>query len=169
MRAVSVSIVAFFCVGVVMGQTIATEPGTGQVIERTEFLVAEPDPTVALAPQAPTDLPPAAPAASQGGCAEGSCGCQGACASGRCGSCCPGCGSCRIGSTCNMGQHHAYYPPLHGYYYFIPYHPSHVRQQQQLVLSWGGNPSHPYANELFEQVYRQYKAEVGQNTAPAAK
>ncbi len=69
--------------------------------------------------------------------------------------------TCRvIGSTCTMGQHHAYFPPMHGYYYFHPYQHSHVWQHQAFAQLWGEDPAHPYANRVFEMVYEQYRAET---------
>ena len=57
--------------------------------------------------------------------------------------------------TCDMPQHHPYSPPLHGYYYFRPYHPSHLREQQQFVAGWGGDVRNPYDNEIFKTVRAQ--------------
>ncbi len=65
-----------------------------------------------------------------------------------------------IGSTCNMGQHHAYFPPMHGYYYFHPYHHSHIWNHQSFARMWGEDPANPYANRLFQTVYEQYRADV---------
>ncbi len=62
-------------------------------------------------------------------------------------------------STCDMPQHHAYFPPLHGYYYFRPYHPGHLTRQQRFVTGWGGDARHPYANHVFEAVYAEYETE----------
>ena len=53
---------------------------------------------------------------------------------------------------------------MHGYYYFRPYHHSHVTQQQ-MVTAWGGDPRNPYANEIFQRVYAQYKAETGEGVS----
>jgi hypothetical protein len=58
-----------------------------------------------------------------------------------------------------MHQHHAYFPPLHGYYYFRPYHHSHIPTHQQRVATWGEDPRHPYANKIFQRVYAEYRAE----------
>ena len=81
----------------------------------------------------------------------GACGCEGSCV------------DCFWGqwihSTCNMPQHHAYYPPLHGYYYFRPYHPGHLAAQRQFVMQWDGDIRHPYSNQIFQTVYAQYQAE----------
>ena len=61
--------------------------------------------------------------------------------------------------TCDMPQHHAYFPPMHGYYYFRPYHPGHVSRQQQFMTQFGGDPRHPYANRLFKKIYAEYEAD----------
>jgi hypothetical protein len=80
--------------------------------------------------------------------------------------CCRRCGGSgragrrMIGSTCNMGQHHAYFPPMHGYYYFHPYHHSHVREHQTFAQLWGEDPANPYSNRLFQTVYQQYREET---------
>ncbi len=58
---------------------------------------------------------------------------------------------------CNLGQHQPYAPALHGTYYFRPYHPSHLRQQQEAAVGWGGDASHPYSSEVFERVYADYQ------------
>ena len=93
-----------------------------------------------------------------------------------CEPCCPSCGS-RCGhesvccwmiremclgplfhGDCNMVPHAAYFPELHGYYYFRPYHFSHIRLHQEFVSSFGEDPRAPYANTVFQQVYRQLQA-----------
>lgn len=76
-----------------------------------------------------------------------------------CGRPCRRCGRRMIGSTCNMGQHQAYFPPMHGYYYFRPYHHSQVWNQQSVARMWGEDPANPYSNRLFQMVYEQYRAE----------
>ncbi|KKL45438.1 hypothetical protein LCGC14_2355690, partial [marine sediment metagenome] len=89
------------------------------------------------------------------------CGCEGSCV------------DCFWGqwihSTCNMPQHHAYYPPLHGYYYFRPYHPGHLAAQQQFVGQWGGDVRHPYTNQIFQTVYAEYQAEHPAAPAPESE
>ena len=91
--------------------------------------------------------------------------CDGECLAG-CPACCGTCachsGHCCLGLTCspcNMLPHYPYFPAMHGYYYFRPYHHSHVAQQQLTVTAWGGDPRNPYANRIFEQVYAQYEAD----------
>ncbi len=71
-----------------------------------------------------------------------------------------------IGSTCTMGQHSAYFPPMHGYYYFHPYHHSHVRTHQMFAQLWGEDPANPYSNRLFQMVYEQYRDEVAAEQPP---
>lgn len=95
------------------------------------------------------------------GCAH-SCGqgCVQGC--GACNSC--GCGDCECGhgcchACCQMPQHHAYYPAMHGYYYFRPYHHAHLQQQKLSAVSWGEDPRAPYANQVFQRVYQEYRAE----------
>jgi hypothetical protein len=141
---------------------LAESPATGEVVEKAEFLAQQGLPTVAADAESSLTTVLGEPELADqnlvgvdGSCACGDAGC---CA---CGTCGPLCGGTCAG--CNMGQHHFYFPPLHGYYYFRPYHHSHVRRQQMLVQSWGGNPAHPYANEVFEAVYQQYKTEARSN------
>ncbi len=100
-----------------------------------------------------------APAPADASCCEPSC----------CDSCGRGCGHESVccwmiremclgplfHGDCNMVPHSAYYPELHGYYYFRPYHYSHIRQHQEFVSSFGEDPRAPYANGIFQQVYRQ--------------
>jgi hypothetical protein len=76
-----------------------------------------------------------------------------------CGSCC-GVG-CHRGEKCccRMPQHYPYYPAMHGYYYFRPYHHSHIEQHAQRVAGYGDDPRNPYANEIFARVYENYEAE----------
>ncbi len=72
-----------------------------------------------------------------------------------------GCGL--IGSSCTMAQHHYYYSPMPRYYYFHPYHHSHVPSHQMFGQLWGEHPANPYANRVFESVYRQYRAETARD------
>ncbi len=62
-------------------------------------------------------------------------------------------------SRCNMPPHYPYFPGMHGYYYFRPYHESHLTNQQALAVQWGGDARNPYANEIFRSVYARYRAE----------
>ena len=163
MRAILTCSVALLSVLAALGGAAAA--GTGQVIERAQFVAPGP----ALAHQASiatTSDSPGACAQCQAGCesADGACGIQSGC--GGCGS---GCGSCCLGSTCDMGQRLPYFPPLHGYYYFRPYHHLHVRNHQALVQSWGEDPANPYANRVFQGVYQEAKAASQTPAASAAK
>ena len=106
-----------------------------------------------------------APAACCGACTAGCPTCRGCTAAGCWGSslcdalygcrCACGCGCCdfRCCPCCQMFPHYAYYPPMHGYYYFRPYHHSHVPTQQLLVTQWGGDPRNPYSNQVFQAIY----------------
>jgi hypothetical protein len=56
-----------------------------------------------------------------------------------------------------MSEHYAYYPAMHGYYYFHPYHYMHVVYEQGFATQIGMDPRNPYANDLFKRVYAEYK------------
>ena len=56
----------------------------------------------------------------------------------------------------NMLPHYGYFPAEHGYYYFEPYNVTRVAIQQKFIASIGGDPRHPYANEIFDEVYKIY-------------
>ncbi len=60
--------------------------------------------------------------------------------------------------SCDMPPRYPYFPSMHGYYYFRPYHQMHVTQQQAVVIGWGGDARHPYGNEIFKKVYAEYRA-----------
>jgi hypothetical protein len=62
-------------------------------------------------------------------------------------------------SPCDLSHHLPYYPPAHGYYYFRPYNLANLRAQQEVVVSWGGDPRNPYSNEIFQRVYAELEAE----------
>ncbi len=40
------------------------------------------------------------------------------------------------------------------YYYFRPYNWYHIPEQQESVMSYGGDPRHPYANHEFQGIYQ---------------
>ncbi len=61
--------------------------------------------------------------------------------------------------TCDMPPRYPYFPSMHGYYYFRPYHQMHVMQQQAVVIGWGGDARNPYGNEIFKKVYAEYRAD----------
>lgn len=159
MRAVLTCSVALLCVFVGLGAAAAAE--TGQVIERSQF--AAPDPL----PVQPASVVVSDSSEGCEGCQAGYASTDGGCGCGKAG--CRGCGSCCLGSTCDMGQRYPYFPPMHGYYYFRPYHHSHVRNHQAIVQAWGEDPANPYANRIFQTVYEQVKAESPAPPAPAAK
>jgi hypothetical protein len=60
---------------------------------------------------------------------------------------------------CTMSQRIEYWPSEHGYYYFRPYHMSHVVQQREIARSWGEDPRNPYDHKVFERVYAALQAE----------
>ena len=62
---------------------------------------------------------------------------------------------CCCRSTCDMIPHFAYFPEFHGNYYFRPYSYHHVLLQKEIVKSWGEDPRHPYANDLFKKIYEE--------------
>ena len=43
----------------------------------------------------------------------------------------------------------------HGYYYFRPYHYSHIAQQQMIAARWGADPRSPYRSDLFYALYSE--------------
>lgn len=71
-------------------------------------------------------------------------------------------GSCEGGcfNTCNMPPHYAYFPADHGNYYFRPYNYHRIANHQQFVMTYGGNPRHPYANDVFDRVYQTVGEEL---------
>jgi hypothetical protein len=60
----------------------------------------------------------------------------------------------------DMPQHYVYYPPMHGYYYFHPYHYTHVPAQQGFTSQFGVDTRNPYSNDFFKVVYAEYKASL---------
>ena len=76
-----------------------------------------------------------------------------------CASCYSPCHPSWLNSSFDMPPHYAYFPPMHGYYYFRPYSPQDWAKQRGAVEKWGGNPLNPYANQIFQAVYAEYKAE----------
>ncbi len=62
-----------------------------------------------------------------------------------------------LDSSYNMPPHYPYFPPLHGYYYFRPYHRVQLSSQQSIVRGFHGDPRNPYANEVFQRVYAEYE------------
>ncbi len=66
-----------------------------------------------------------------------------------------------LGNRCMMGNRLLYDAPLQGYYYFHPYHHSHIRTHQMFGELWGEPPENPYANQVFQRIYQQYREEAG--------
>ncbi|UUO07980.1 hypothetical protein M4951_06600 [Blastopirellula sp. J2-11] len=62
--------------------------------------------------------------------------------------CCPG----------NMRQHFPYEATPHFYYYFRPYNAAQIGPQQVVAEAWVANPRLPYANGVFDEVYREFDA-----------
>jgi hypothetical protein len=56
----------------------------------------------------------------------------------------------------NMLPHYHYFPADHGYFYFEPYNVTRVAIQQSFAASFGGNPRHPYARDIFAKIERRY-------------
>jgi len=52
----------------------------------------------------------------------------------------------------SMLPHLAYFPAMHGYYYFRPYALRHLQQHQTAIVRWGGDPRNPYANIVFRRL-----------------
>jgi len=138
------------CVLVEQADYVSPDPSApvAQPIELTEPDPSEPVPEVAQ----PIELTEPYPsnAAPEVACEE--------CAAGNA---CGGCGKVDdiLCSSCDMGLHYPYFPAMHGYYYFRPYHHSHIPRQQLFVESWGGDRRNPYSNQVFQLVYEQYKAD----------
>lgn len=61
-------------------------------------------------------------------------------------------------STCDMYQHHAYYPMLHGYYYFRPYNYQNVVEQKSLGPGLGEKYVAPYQTTSFAMLYRDIES-----------
>ena len=64
----------------------------------------------------------------------------------------------------DMPQHYPYDNPMHGYYYFHPYHHSHVVAHQEFVARFGVDPRNPYCNDFFKVVYAEYRASQFERT-----
>ena len=70
------------------------------------------------------------------------------------------CGLSYFRSLGDMPPHYAYYPAMHGYYYFRPYNDMHVTSQQEFVSSFGGDRRDPYSNEFFKVIYAEFQASL---------
>jgi hypothetical protein len=58
-----------------------------------------------------------------------------------------------------MVQHFPYEPPAYASYYFRPYSVAGLNYQRRIVASWGEDPRTPYANAIFQRVYRELDAD----------
>ncbi len=54
------------------------------------------------------------------------------------------------------------------YYYFRPYNYMHIAPQQAEAISFGAPPGLPYANTMFEQVYRTFELSNVEVVTPRA-
>jgi hypothetical protein len=64
-----------------------------------------------------------------------------------------------------MIPHIAYINPMKSYYYFRPYQAFHVREQQNEVVTYGGDPRAPYANLMFRSIYPELEAAWAEEAA----
>jgi hypothetical protein len=60
----------------------------------------------------------------------------------------------------NLHPHTPYVAHPKLYYYFRPYQWRHVLEQQESVMSYGGDPRHPYANTEFLGIYEGLEEET---------
>ena len=54
------------------------------------------------------------------------------------------------------------------YYYFRPYNYTQIPVQQAEAVSFGASPGLPYANDMFEQVYRSFELQSVEEVPPGA-
>jgi hypothetical protein len=66
----------------------------------------------------------------------------------------------------NMLPHYHYFAAEHGYFYFEPYNVTRVAIQQSFAASFGGNPRHPYAQDVFDKVEEKYLRRHPEDRAP---
>ena len=59
----------------------------------------------------------------------------------------------------NMPQHFPYVAQPKNYYYLRPYNWFHIPDHQNEVTLYGGDPRHPYANNLFKEIYEEIEAQ----------
>jgi hypothetical protein len=74
-------------------------------------------------------------------------------------------GGC-IHNTCNMPQHHRYFPQAHGYYYFRPYNSHYIRIHQSAATRYGAPQWNPYSNEIFNDIYAEFERAEAERTEP---
>jgi len=71
-------------------------------------------------------------------------------------------------NTCNMPQHHRYFPQSHGNYYFRPYNYHTIRFHQDVVTRYGGDRRNPYSNSIFADIYAEFaRVEAGDERLPS--
>ena len=73
-----------------------------------------------------------------------------------CGGCCAGFSQwifAKYPSTCDMYQHHAYFPEAHGYYFFRPYNYLLTNQQRQMFPTITGSFVAPYTSANYQPIY----------------
>ncbi len=87
-------------------------------------------------------------------CCEGGC-----CEDEHCWTCYQMCLRPLFHGDCDMFPHYSYFPEAHGYYYFRPYHFLHIEHHKTFVASFGEDPRAPYANTIFQQVYKDMEKE----------
>lgn len=58
-------------------------------------------------------------------------------------------------STCDLVPHTPYFPELHGWYYFRPYHHADVAKHKDIAQKWGMDPRTPYRTDLFRKIYEE--------------
>ena len=63
-------------------------------------------------------------------------------------------------STCNLYPHYAYYPQCHGYWHFRAYNWIHIDQHRLTIA--GEDFKFPYSNQIFDQVYSEFKLPLGE-------
>ena len=59
-----------------------------------------------------------------------------------------------------MVPHIAYFPPMHGYYYYRPHNPEHVPEHVATGEVLGATSGLPYRSAVFAEVYAQIESEV---------
>jgi len=73
---------------------------------------------------------------------------------------------CCLHSHCilrpDMPPHIPYQPCYHGHYYFRPYQYLDVLSQRQAAERLGEDPRNPYANRIFEQIYKSVESQQGE-------
>lgn len=73
---------------------------------------------------------------------------------------------CKLGSTCDLYPHYAYYPRYHGYYYFRPYNYMMIGPQQEFAAQIGLDPRMPYSLSNFDAIYASWAMKYPPGMAP---